>query len=243
MAPVLELMLKPGNRFSIKDIPAASLAKLAVVMKAGADRQVKDWPNLCRYAPDNAAVSADRKWPRVVFLGDSITEIWKTADPAFFDGAVMDRGISGQTSPQILLRFYADVVALHPKVVHIIAGTNDVAENTGPVSDETVVDNIRAMIDMAQANRIKVVLGSIPPTKDLGKPNLKPATRIPELNRQLRTLAAARHVVFIDYYAPLSDAEGGFQVALSNDGVHPNRAGYAIMKPLAQRAIANALRR
>jgi lysophospholipase L1-like esterase len=244
LAPLLEKLLAPGQTFSIADIPPAQLAKLATVQKLESERQTQDWPNLCKYRQQNAELAHSGGRARVVFLGDSITENWQAADPGLFTAGVLDRGISGQTTPQILLRCYADVVALHPRVVHIMAGTNDVAGNTGPVSDATMLDNIAAMIDIARANNIKVVLASIPPAKSFPwRGQIHPATRIRELNQQLRQLAAKRHVVYVDYQAALSDAEGGMPASLANDGVHPNRDGYALMRPLAERAIAQALRR
>ena len=236
---VVEHLLKPGARFSMQDYPPSLLA---TVQKAEVDRQAKDFPNLCRFAIQNSRIQTGGPAPQVVFLGDSITELWQVADPTFFNTKKIDRGISGQTTPQVLLRFYPDVAALHPRVVHIIAGTNDVAGNTGPETDDTIINNIRAMIELAQDNRIAVVLGSIPPSKVLGKPNQKSATRIVELNRRLRALAAEKKVVYVDYHTPLRDAEGGFQAALSNDGVHPNSDGYKVIKHLAEQAIAKAER-
>src|SRR5579863_7055416 len=194
--PFLDRIVEPGHSFSLSGIPVDVLAKVAATAKAQVDQQAKDWPNLCRYRDQNEAVAHSATHPRVIFLGDSITEFWQVAQPDYFTDQVLDRGISGQTTPQILLRFYQDVVALHPLVVHIMAGTNDVAANTGLESDETILNNIRSMIDLAQSNHIRVVLASIPPTKAMNwRPNVKPAERIQRLNRQLRAIAAGRHVV------------------------------------------------
>lgn len=200
----------------------------------------QDWPYLCRYRDQNAAILRSGVRPQVVFLGDSITEYWRLAQPDLFGDKIVDRGISGQTTPQILLRFYADVVALHPRVVHIMAGTNDIAGNTGPMSDDQIFDNIRAMLDIAAANHIKVVLASITPAA-AGDAN-HPAARILAINARLRQLAAHRGAIFVDYHTPMSDERHGISRGLADDGLHPNRDGYAVMRPLAERALAEALR-
>lgn len=239
------LMLEPHRTSSLADLfkllPPEAIAKVAAMQKAAVERQARDWPNLCRYATENAQVVASNDPPRVVFIGDSITENWKLGDPSLFGSASLDRGIGGQTTPQILLRFYQDVVALRPRVVHILAGINDIMGNTGPTSDEAIVNNIRAMIDVAKANGIRVVLAGITPSKSfLAKPGLDLSPRIAAVNRQLRQLAAQQHVFFLDYGPSLTDSEGGLKAALANDGLHPNRDGYAIMRPLAEKAIARA---
>lgn len=243
MRTYLERVLTPGPQVTPTAIPPETMAKLMALQKEAIARQAKDWADLCRYAADNANVRDGRNPPRAVFLGDSITEFWRQGDPAFFAGTVQNRGISGQTTAQMVLRFYPDVVALKPRVVHIMAGTNDVGGNLGPVSDDTIVANISAMLDMARANRIAVVLASIPPARLMSwRPGLTPAPRIVALNLRLKQLAEARGAVFVDYHAQLRDDQGGFLAALANDGVHPNRDGYALMRPLAERAIAQALR-
>lgn len=234
-------MLAPGNKLSLASPPPPSAQKLEETHHIEAERAKEDWPNLCKFLTQNHAVIASNHQPRVVFLGDSITAGWQMAEPSFFNADVIDRGIGGQTTPQMLLRIYPDVVALHPQVVHIMAGTNDIAGNTGPESDDTIVDNIRAMIDIAQANHIKVVLASIPPSLAFWwNTAVKPAARIAAVNRKLRNLAAERGVVWVDYYAKLVDSNGGLPLALANDGVHPNRNGYAIMRPMAEQAIRRA---
>jgi lysophospholipase L1-like esterase len=244
LAQMLDGMVKPGAKVDlaamIKDPQVAALMRdMAEQDKA---RAAQDWAALCKYKADNAE-QLSRGAPRVIFLGDSITEFWRSADPAFFSDQALDRGISGQTSSQLLLRFPADVVALHPVVVHLMVGTNDVAQNTGPISDANILGNIRAMVDLAHANRIRVVLASIPPARVFGwRSTIQPAERIARLNQQLRALAAERKLVFVDYYTALKDAEGGMRAELSNDGVHPNRNGYALMRPLAEQAIARAQR-
>ena len=243
MAAIAERMLTPGVTFNPAKDLLPLLPKIQALQKVEAERAAKDWANLCKYAAKNTTVRASGQRPDVVFIGDSITEAWEKADPSFFGATVIDRGISGQTTPQMVLRMYPDVVNLRPAVVHIMAGTNDVAGNTGPVSDETILNNIRAMIDIAQANGIEVVLGSIPPTNSFfWNPVARPAARIQSLNRQLRQLADKRRVVWVDYHAKLTDAAGGLPAAFGNDGVHPNRNGYAVMRPLTEKAIAVARR-
>lgn len=237
----LNRILVPGSKFSLAGIPAETLQKLAAMQKQAAQWQAMDWPNLCRYQRENATLLAIGGSARVVFLGDSITEFWKTADPDLFAKDIVDRGISGQTTPQILLRFYQDVVALHPKVVHIMAGTNDVGGNTGPASDTMILENIRAMIDIAEANGIRVILASITPTKGMMTDSDERGMRTKALDVLLRELARERHLVYADYYPLLDDGTGAMGTDRSNDGIHPNRAAYALMRPIAERAIAAAL--
>jgi lysophospholipase L1-like esterase len=231
-------MMKPGAKRP--EIPKLSDAELQARMKQRAEEQARDFSNLCRYKADNALV-AQGKRPRVVFIGDSITEGWKRGDAALFSEGVVGRGISGQTSPQMLSRFYQDVVALRPTVVHIMAGTNDVAGNTGPTSPDDFKNNIRAMVDLAQANKIKVVLASIPPTDSFPwRPDLQPAEQVRQLNAWLRQFAAERKLVFADYHSAMTTESGGMKLALSNDGVHPNTDGYAAMRPIFDDAVRKA---
>ncbi|WP_062788129.1 SGNH/GDSL hydrolase family protein [Novosphingobium capsulatum] len=197
-----------------------------------------DWGNLCRYQ------KADRQVPqplRAVFIGDSITEWWLTTAPAMFAGGIVDRGIAGQTSPQILLRFYQDVVRLRPRVVHIMCGTNDVAGNTGPTSPDEYAANVLAMVDLAKANGIAVVLGSVLPAGGFNwRSEMKPAAQIAALNAWLKDLARARGLAYADYYSAMATPEGAMKPGLSSDGVHPNAAGYAVMEPIARAALAEA---
>ena len=200
------------------------------------ERARSDWPNLCKYRSANAALTTPAK---VVFIGDSITEGWVTADPQLFTDGVIGRGISGQTSPQILLRFFQDVIDLRPRVVHIMAGTNDIAGNTGPTTEQTFENNIAAMVDLARAHHIQVALASILPASSFSWiPGFRPAATIKDLNSWLRSYARKSHIRYVDYYAVLTDTEGGFKAELSDDGVHPNRDGYAAMRKLALRGIA-----
>lgn len=201
-----------------------------------------DWAWLCRYHAANLALAGQSI--DTVFLGDSITEGWSYADPAMFAPGTVNRGISGQTSPQLVLRFMADVVALKPSVVHLMIGTNDVAGNTGPTSPQAFKDNIRAMADLAHANGIVMVVGSIPPADRMTwRPELSPAGRIAELNAWLKAFAAERGLVYADYYGALAGTGGELPDRYGPDGVHPNAAGYALMRPVALAAVAEAASR
>ena len=213
-----------------------------------------DWPNLARYHDDNTkTIAPARTEQRVVFMGDSITDSWD--DPkygGFFPGKpYIDRGISGQTTPQMLIRFRRDVIELKPKVVVILAGTNDIAGNTGPTTVEAIEDNFRSMSDLAIANGIRVVFASLLPVSDYelrdGKQIIqtvkRPPEKILELNRWLQEFAKARHHVYLDYFSAMVDDKGFLKDELSNDGLHPNAQGYAVMAPLAEAAIAASLKR
>jgi lysophospholipase L1-like esterase len=199
-----------------------------------------DWAWQCRYRADNARVDPAHP-PHVVFIGDSITENWIGADPDFFAHGNLDRGISGQTSPQLLVRFYQDVVALHPAVVHIMVGTNDIAGNTGPTTPESYMNAVRAMVDLARANHIAVILGAVPPTIQFGwQPAVSPGPWVARLNQWLKDYAHEQHLVFADYHTALAGPAGELPAEFSPDGVHPNAAGYAVMRGVAERAIAEA---
>jgi lysophospholipase L1-like esterase len=225
----IEGALNPGPATSFAQL--LSNPEVQAYFKATEERAKSDWPNLCRYRGTNATLTTP---PRVVFIGDSNTESWVRGDPQLFRDGVIGRGISGQTSPQILLRFFQDVIELRPRVVHIMAGTNDIAGNTGPTTEQDFKNNIIAMVDLAQAHHIQVAVASILPTNSFSwKPGLKPATTIVELNSWLRSYAQRSHIHFVNYYAVLTDSQGGLKTNLSNDGVHPNRDGYAAMREVA----------
>jgi lysophospholipase L1-like esterase len=200
-----------------------------------------DWGQQCRYRRENAALSPPSR-SRVVFFGDSITEGWKRLDPDFFVRDILDRGISGQTTAQMLVRFRADVLDLRPQVVHIMAGTNDIAGNTGPTSLAIIQGNVMSMVEQARCHGISVILASIPPAAQFTwRPDIQPAETIAAMNAWLRSYAKLEHMVFVDYYSTLADGRGGFKSALSDDGVHPNAAGYAAMRPLARAGLEHAL--
>jgi lysophospholipase L1-like esterase len=211
----------------------------------GAEKQLQDWANLARYRQENANLPAPAPGEsRVVFMGDSITEFWGRAPGAvFFPGKpYVNRGISGQTTPQMLVRFMPDVVALKPKVVVILAGTNDIAGNTGPMTLQDTENNFIAMTDIARQNGIRVVLSSLTPAFQYPwRPAIQPVAKISALNAWLKDYAAKNGFTYLDYYSKMVDAKGGMKAGLSHDGVHPNRAGYGIMAPAAERAIRQAL--
>jgi len=199
-----------------------------------------DWPSLCRYQRPNRFVT---RAPRAVLIGDSITDFWLNISPGLFATGVVDRGISGQTCGQIEARFYQDVVRLHPRVVHIMCGTNDVAGNTGPTSPEEFSNAILAMVDIAHANNIAVVIGTILPAGAFTwRPGYRPATEIIALNTWLRDLAQQRGLVLADYHTAMTDPDGAMKPGLSSDGVHPTAAGYAVMEPIARAALIQAER-
>ena len=228
----MHMLLHPGAHFQL---PPQSAQQKASAQRAADRQRARDWADLCRY---QAADEALTHRARVVFMGDSITDFWQDAEPAFFTHGIVDRGISGQTSAQMLLRFWPDVIALHPKVVQIIAGTNDVAGNTGPTTERNFEDNIEAMVTLAEAHHIHVILGSMPPAvRFWWAPQYRPAQEIRRLNAWLRRYAREQHLRFVNYYAHLVSPQGTFRHSLSNDGVHPNRNGYRVMSALARKAI------
>ena len=208
---------------------------------------INDFGNTARYAADNRKVAAEpNEGNRVVFMGDSITDIWGRGHngSVFFPGKpYVNRGISGQTTAQMLLRFYPDVIDLKPKAVLILAGTNDIGGNLGPVSMESIEENLAAMSDLARANNIKVILASLTPVCDYHRPQTatRPPEKILELNRWIKGYVASHRLVYLDYYSATVDDKGFFKADITNDGLHPNEAGYAIMAPLAQKAIDQAL--
>ena len=210
------------------------------------DQLRTDWAHLARYRADNAALGNPGPGEhRVVFMGNSITEGWAKYFPTMFPGKpYIGRGIGGQTTPQMLVRFRQDVIALRPAVVVILAGTNDIAGNTGPSTVEMIEDNLASMAELARANGIAVVLSSVLPVYDYPwKPGLEPAPKIVALNRWMKQYAATHGAVYLDYHSAMRDAREGMRPELAGDGVHPNEAGYRIMAALVERAIAEALRR
>ena len=213
---------------------------------AAMDAKLADWPQLGRYKAENASLGAVAPGEdRVVFYGDSITDAWgrRPDTGEFFPGKpYVNRGIGGQTTPQMVVRFRQDVINLHPRVVVILAGTNDIAGNTGPMTPEMTEDNFRSMVDLAKANGIRVIVASILPAADYPwKPGMAPAGKIKALNQWLSGYSIMHSVTYLDYYSAMADDNGGMKAGLSSDGVHPNAKGYAIMAPLAQAAIDKVL--
>ena len=231
----------PASLLQCADVSSALLSV------ANQDTRLRDWANLARYRDANRTVArAD-----VVFMGDSITDAWpQPRFGAFFPGKnYVGRGISGQTTPQMLIRMRPDVIALKPKVVVILGGTNDIAGNTGPMTDEQIEGNLASMAELASANGIKVVLSSITPVSNyhVANPNAvpqttaRPLTRVRAINDWMRQYAAAHTHEYLDYFPAMVDDKGMLRADLSGDDLHPNAAGYAIMAPLVEAAIQKAL--
>jgi lysophospholipase L1-like esterase len=222
-----------------------SRSAIAASSAAAQGSTQNDWANLQRYRQANSKLQAPKPGERrVVFMGNSITESWAELFPEMFPGKpYIGRGISAQTTPQMLVRFRQDVIALKPAVVVILAGTNDIAGNTGPSTLEMIEDNLASMTELARANGIRVVLSSVLPVFDYPwRPGLDPAPKIVALNAWIRQYAARVGAVYLDYHSAMADERQGLRRDLTNDGVHPTRAGYAVMAPLVEQAIAKALR-
>ena len=240
-----------GGRGQAAPLPPESLncVELAGALRAvnSSDARLRDWPQVGRYHDANRTVTR----PDVVFMGDSITDIWvQPRFGGFFPGKnYLGRGISAQTTPQMLIRMRPDVIALKPKVVVILAGTNDIAGNTGPMTDEQIEGNLASMAELASANGIKVVLSSITPVANyhvtgnaLPQTTQRPLARVHAINDWMREYAAAHKHVYLDYFSAMIDDKGLLRAELSADDLHPTAAGYAIMAPLAEAAIQKALK-
>lgn len=210
----------------------------------GGKVQAQDWPNLNKYQNENAnlkPIAPGQK--RIVFMGDSITEFWSVTDSEYFTGKpCVNRGISGQTTPQMLIRFRADVIALKPAIVVILAGINDIAGNTGPATLDMIANNIFSMAELAKANQIEVILCSVLPAYDFSwKPNQNPAEKVVALNKMIKNYADANGILYLDYFSTMKDERNGLKTAYSEDGVHPNKLGYQVMAPLVEKAITEVL--
>lgn len=205
-----------------------------------------DWANINRFAAENKKLGPPKSnEKRVVFMGNSITEGWYNMLPQFFTGRTyINRGIGGQTTPQMLVRFKQDVVALKPAVVVILAGTNDIAGNTGPTTVDIIFEHLVSMAEIAKANKIQVILSSVLPVYDYPwNPGLKPAEKIMAINEKLRNWCAYNNAIYLDYFSSMVDERNGLKSSLTNDGVHPTVAGYKVMEPLLEKAVAEALRK
>ncbi len=202
-----------------------------------------DWANLGKYETQNKALPIPAPGEkRVVFMGNSITEGWKVMDSSFFiNNPYIDRGISGQTTPQMLIRFRPDVIDLNPEVVVILAGINDIAENTGPITIEHIFGNIVSMAQLAKANNINVVLCSVLPAYSFPwKPTIQPAEKVKQLNALIKKYCKENNMVSVDYYTAMADSRGGLDDKMAYDGVHPTLAGYKVMEPLVVEGIEKA---
>jgi lysophospholipase L1-like esterase len=213
---------------------------LTIIMTGKAKAQ--DWANLNKYKNENILLATPFSGEkRIVYFGDSITEGWGTVSPEFFTGKTyINRGISGQTTPQMLLRFRTDVIELKPKIVVILAGTNDIAGNTGPATLEMILGNLISMCELAKANGIKVILCSVLPAYNYPwKSGLEPADKIAALNKMIIKYARANNISYVDYYSNMVDERKGLKSIYSQDGVHPNKEGYRVMGPIVETTISN----
>ncbi|MBR0552796.1 SGNH/GDSL hydrolase family protein [Sphingomonadaceae bacterium LXI357] len=202
----------------------------------------RDFGQLCRYRDANAELAKSQAPVRVVFMGDSITDNWINLAPHMFEDGRVDRGISGQTTPQMLVRFRQDVIDLHPQAVHIMTGTNDIAGNTGAETLDTLKGHIRSMAELAQAHGIKVILASIPPAGTFPwAKDKQPVPVIRAMNEWLKSYAAENGFTYVDYFSAMATPDGAMKEGLSSDGVHPTAKGYAVMRPLTLAAIRRTL--
>jgi lysophospholipase L1-like esterase len=247
-AVALTLMLQAAQPAPAPTLSCPDMA-MAIRLLLTRDARMSDWQDLGRYREENRRLAPPAAGEsRVVFMGDSITDFWPRRSTFFPGKPYVDRGISGQTTPQMLVRFRPDVIALKPKVVVILAGTNDIAGNTGPMTDEDIEGNLATMAELAKAHGIKVVFSSILPVSESHRnPEMAPQTvqrpmaRITAINDWMKKYAAENGHVYLDYLSKMIDEKGLLRADLSNDDLHPNAAGYALMEPLAQAAIEQAL--
>ncbi|MEO6981003.1 MAG: SGNH/GDSL hydrolase family protein [Mucilaginibacter sp.] len=217
----------------------------ALLMIFAIGARAQDWPNIARYDDANQKLQpAVAGKITAVYMGDSITDFWVNNDSTFFAANnYIDRGISGQTTGQMLVRFRQDVINLKPKVVVILAGINDIAQNNGPERLEDIFGNIASMAELAKANHIKVIISSVLPANKLPwRPAINPTEKVIQLNAMLKAYSNKNHIVYLDYYSKMVDSEKGLPVNLAKDGIHPTLEGYKAMEPLAQKAVAEALK-
>ena len=238
---LLTVMVVSSPRDNLRAQQASPTAEQIAERRRMMEEQRRtDWAQTKKYAAENETlVASGSNIKRTVYIGDSITEFWWKYDSAFWkDNGYVDRGISAQTSSQMLVRFRRDVVDIKAEVVVINAGTNDIAENTGPISLEHIFGNIISMVDIANANRITVVLTSVLPASVFPwKKEIQPTEKIIRLNGMIKSYAASHNIIYVDYWKALVDSSGGLDVRYSGDGVHPNLIGYRVMEPLAMTAI------
>lgn len=194
----------------------------------------QDWPQLSYYQTANKALIASEKAIEAIFFGDSITEGWPQINPSFFtSNNFVGRGIGGQTSPQLLLRFRQDVLGLRPKSIILLAGINDIAQNTGPISLKAIMDNITSMAELARANGVQMILCSVLPANSFPwRPEIIPTQKVIELNQMIKAYAQEKNLVYVDYYTAMVNEEKGLKQSLGYDTVHPNKAGYELMEKI-----------
>ncbi|KQM67140.1 acylhydrolase [Pedobacter sp. Leaf216] len=237
---ILFLLLTATTKLFAQDAKTDSLNN-----KQKKENFADDWAALTKYQKENELLPApSRKEKRVVFLGSSIFEFWKQKDPGYFENKpYLDRGISGQISPQLLIRFRQDVISLKPKVVIILAGSNDIAGNTGHVTIDKIMDNVKSMAELARLHHIKVVLCKYLPVYEYPwNKSIKAADLIVDLNERIVAYAKEKNYTVLDYWTPLVDERKGQRAELTVDGVHPNLAGYKIMEGVTELAIKKALK-
>lgn len=243
---------QPQPQPLVASCPEMASALQSMMRNDARIRAMRDWPQLSRYRDANRTLApASTARPRVVFMGDSITDSWQLPQFGgfFANPQYVDRGISGQTTPQMLVRFRQDVITLAPQVVVILAGTNDIAGNTGPMTDEEIEGNLASMAELARVHGVKVVMASITPTSMyhtrpgvIPQTTQRPMTRIRALNAWIKKYASENDIVYLDYFSALVDGTGVMKAELTEDDLHPNAAGYAVMAPLTEAAIKRALR-
>lgn len=226
--------------------PNVSLPSLILFFLITTSSFAQDWPNFKEFKEANIELSSLKNANnRVVFMGNSITIGWLQTNPNFFKGKpYVNRGISGQTTPQMLVRFRADVIDIQAAAVVILAGTNDIAGNTGPSTLEMILDNIKSMTEIAQANGIKVILCSVLPAYDYPwRPGLQPNIKIPKLNAMIKEYAEANQVYYLDYFNALDDGNNGIIADYTYDGVHLTSKGYQVMEPMVEKALKSILKK
>lgn len=229
------------KNLNIKILCVAVATAVMVNLSVSAQTERKDWAKFWRYEEANKSVSK----PVAVFMGNSITDHWAKYRPEFFaDNNFVGRGISGQTSSQMLVRFRRDVIELQPQVVLILAGTNDLAQNNGEITMENALGNIISMVELAELHKIKVIICSVPPAQYFSwRRELNASERIPQFNKMLKAYADSKKIYYLDYYTPLVDELGGIPEKWSSDTLHPNAECYqAVMEPLASAAVAKVLK-
>ena len=244
---ILLMIAVPGRTLKAQKAASFDSTEVKMILETyeGWMKMKNDWPNLARYHEANAKLGPPAPGEqRVVFMGNSITDSWIKVHPEFFKGRpYIDRGISGQTTPQMLIRFRPDVIDLQPSVVVILAGTNDIAGNTGPSTLKMIQDNLASMAELAQYHHIKVILCSVLQVYDYPwRPGLHPAEKIITLNKWIKKYAQEHGMIYLDYFSSLVDDRKGMKAEYSEDGVHPNLPGYKIMEALVEKAIRQALK-